>query len=102
MPWVEMMATDVASLTALVLDLVDPPAAASDPEPIEEGTSRELEAWLRLLGFPVHRRTLQRWADAGVVPYRLTDDGRVIMRLDNVLELARGRDFGDAPPLVVS
>ena len=102
MPWAEMMAGEVASLTSLVLDLVDPLPAASDPEPIEEGTSREVAAWLRLFGTPVHRRTIQRWIDSGELASRLLDDGRVVVRLDDARDLAQRRKLNDAPPPAVS
>lgn len=102
MPWAEMMAAEVASLTSLVLDLVDPLPSESDPEPIEEGTSREVASWLRLFGVPVHRRTIQRWIDAGELPSRLLGDGRVVIRLDDARELAERRKLNDAPPPAVS
>lgn len=102
MPWVEMMASEVASLSSLVLDLVDPPPSASDPEPIEEGTTREVAAWLRHFGCPVHRRTLQRWIDSGDLSARLLIDGRVVVRLDDARELAERRKLQGAPPRDVS
>lgn len=102
MPWAEMMAGEVASLTSLVLDLVDPLPAASDPEPIEEGTSREVESWLRLFGCPVHRRTIQRWIDSGELEARLLDDGRIVVRLDDARELAQRQKLRGAPPPAVS
>lgn len=102
LPWVDMMAQEVGSLASVVRDLVDPPPSASDPEPIEEGTSREVERWLRILGVPVHRRTIQRWVEAGLVQSRLLDDGRVVILLREVLELAKHKNFINAPPHAVS
>lgn len=102
MPWAEMMAGEVASLSSLVMDLVDPLPAASDPEPIEEGTTREVAAWLRLFGEPVGRTTLRRWIESGVLPSRLLDDGRVVVRLSDARDLARRQKFIGGPPQAVS
>ena len=102
MPWAEMMAEEVASLSAMVLDLVDPLPAASDPEPIEEGTTREVAGWLRHLGWPTSRTTLRRWIESGQLPARLLLDGRVVVRLDDALDLAKRRGLIGGPPSAVS
>lgn len=102
MPWAEMMADEVASRARLVRDVVSPPARASDPEPIEEGTTREIESWLRLLGVPASRASLRRWIDAGDLEYRMLDDGRRVVRLADAVELAKRRRFSGGPPSVVS
>lgn len=102
MPWVEMMAEEVASLSAMVMDLVDPLPAASDPEPIEEGTTREIAGWLRHLGWPTSRTTLRRWIESGRLPARLLLDGRVVVRLDDALDLAKRRGLIGGPPSAVS
>lgn len=102
MPWVEMMAGEVASLSAMVVDLVDPLPAASDPEPIEEGTTREIAGWLRHLGWPTSRTTIRRWIESGELPARLLLDGRVVVRLDDALDLAKRRGFIGGPPHAVS
>lgn len=98
MPWVEMMATEVASLSSMVMDLVDPAPSASDPEPIEEGTTREVSGWLRHFGVPVHRRTLQRWIESGDLPARVLLDGRIVVRLEDAVDLAKRRKLKGAPP----
>ena len=102
MPWVEMMAGEVASLSAMVVDLVDPLPAASDPEPIEEGTTREIAGWLRHLGWPTSRTTIRRWVESGQLPARLLLDGRVVVRLDDALDLAKRHGFMGGPPRTVS
>lgn len=102
MPWVEMMAEEVASLSAMVVDLVDPLPAASDPEPIEEGTTREIAGWLRHLGWPTSRTTIRRWVESGQLPARLLLDGRVVVRLDDALDLAKRHGFMGGPPRTVS
>ena len=102
MPWVEMMAGEVASLSAMVVDLVDPLPAASDPEPIEEGTTREIAGWLRHLGWPTSRTTIRRWVESGQLPARLLLDGRVVVRLDDALDLAKCHGFMGGPPRTVS
>lgn len=102
MPWVEMMAGEVASLSAMVVDLVDPLPAASDPEPIEEGTTREIAGWLRHLGWPTSRTTIRRWVESGRLPARLLLDGRVVVRLDDALDLAKRHGFMGGPPRTVS
>ena len=102
MPWVEMMAGEVASLSAMVIDLVDPLPAASDPEPIEEGTTREIAGWLRHLGWPTSRTTIRRWVESGQLPARLLLDGRVVVRLDDALDLAKRHGFMGGPPRTVS
>lgn len=101
MPWSEMMADEVASRARLVRDVVSPPATDSDPEPIEEGTTREVESWLRLLGFPTSRASLRRWIETGDLAYRTLDDGRRVVRLDEAAELAKRRRFKNGPPRVV-
>lgn len=101
MPWAEMMADEVASRARLVRDVVSPPARASDPDPIEEGTTREVEAWLRLLGFPASRASLRRWIEVGDLTYRTLDDGRRVVRLDDAVELVKRRRFKGGPPHAV-
>lgn len=102
MPWAEMMAGEVASLSSLVRDLVDPLPAASDPEPIEEGTTREIAGWLRHLGLATSRASLLRWVNSGALPSRRLDDGRVVVRLDDACELAKRQKFTGGPPQAVS
>ncbi|MBA1834151.1 hypothetical protein [Corynebacterium wankanglinii] len=89
MPWAEMMADEIAGQAMVVRDVVSPPVRASDPDPIEEGTAREVAAWLRHLGFTTHRRTIQRWIDEGKLEARKMEDGRVIVRLEEARDLAK-------------
>lgn len=89
MPWGEMCAEEVIASSRLVRDVVVPPSSADDPDPIEEGSCREVARWTVLLDSPVHYTTIAKWARAGIVSSRLAADGRVLVRLDEVLEYAR-------------
>ena len=91
MPWGEMMAEEVASQAMVVRDVVSPPARANDPQPIEEGTAREVASWLRLLGSPASRTTINRWIQSGRLGSRTLEDGRVIVKLEEARELAKRR-----------
>ena len=97
MPWAELMADEVGGAARLVRDLVMPPVSASDPEPIAEGTAREVASWLRSFGLPTSRSTLQRWVASGKIESRTADDGRVLINLDAATELARQQKFRGGP-----
>lgn len=101
MPWADLMAEEVGGQARLVRDLVMPPVSDSDPEPIAEGTVREVASWLRSFGLTTSKSTLHRWVAAGKLDSRARDDGRVIVSLADAAELARQQKFrGGTPPSV--
>lgn len=87
MPWGRRCAEEVIATARLVSDVVMPPARANDPEPIEVGTAREMAAWSRLMGRPVSRSSIQRAIANGAISHELAPDGRVLVRLADVLKL---------------
>lgn len=94
--WAGQCAHEVITIARQVADVVDPPAAESDPDPIETGSCREIASWASLLGCPVSGRTVSRWAADGRIDSQLLPDGRVIVRLADVLDLLRKRSrFAD-------
>lgn len=102
MPWGEMCAESIIAESRLLRDVVVPPESRDDPDPIEEGSCREIARWTVVLGVPVHYSTVSRWAQAGLVSSRLADDGRVLVDLGEVMEYARRAALLDrATPHVV-
>lgn len=89
MPWSTACAEEIIAQSRFVDDLVNPGSSVNDPQPIEEGSCREVARWTRVLGRPVHYATVSRWARAGLVSSRLADDGRVVVNLGEVMEYAR-------------
>ena len=90
MPWSGIARDEVVACAQLLADVVSPPLSPGDPKPVEFGTAREIAAWCRHLGVRVSRSTIQRWVGAGRVPSQRLDDGRVLIRLSDVLAVARG------------
>lgn len=93
MPWAEMAADEVCAVARLVVDVVEPPLGCSDPTPVEVGTAREIASWCRHLGADVSRARIQRWIHTGVLDNQRVPDGRVLVRLEDVLAL-HGRAGG--------
>ena len=91
MPWAQQCAVEVVAQSRLVADVVDPPAAESDPDPVEVGTCRVIASWASMLGYEVSYRTVSRWAREGVIESQLLVDGRVLVRLADVLHHLRER-----------
>lgn len=86
MPWARRCAEQVIAQERMISDVVAPPVGKEDPEPIEMGTIREIIGWARHLGRPVSRTTVQRWVACGMIPSERTPDGRVLVRLSDVLD----------------
>ena len=92
MVWAETAAEQIISCARQVADVVDPPAAASDPLPIQVGTAREVASWCANLGAKVSRWKIQQWIDSGEVRHERLPDGRVMVELEAVLSAARVRE----------
>lgn len=95
MPWCELMCDEVRALASLVDDVVDPPPSASDPQPPEFGTDREIARWSKHLGWPVSRSTIRRAAQDGKIQAQRLPDGRVLVSLKEVLALVRPAALAD-------
>lgn len=98
MPWGEMCAEQIIAETRLLRDVVAPPAPADDPLPLEIGTTREIVGWARHLGVQVSRITVRRWIERGTIPSELAPDGRVLIRLADVLDHAPPGLLQGGPP----
>lgn len=90
-PWGQTCAEELVAQALVVSDVVSPGPALNDPTPIEVGTAREIVQWARWLGRSVSRSQVQRWVKDGMIPSELAPDGRRLIRLADVLELAPGR-----------
>lgn len=99
MPWGEVCAQEMIAETRLIRDVVSPPASRDDPIPIEVGTTREIVGWVRHLGFQVSRATVRRMVDSGEIPSEMVADGRVLIRLSDVVDQLQARQLGNGPPL---
>lgn len=87
MPWLDMAVEQIVAQARLVLDVVEP--ADGDPvDPIEVGGPAEVASWARHLGAKVSRATVYRWAQRGVIASQLMSDGRLVVRLDEVMKTA--------------
>lgn len=86
--WATRCAEEVIAQARLVSDVVAPPAAVGDPEPIAYGTAREVAAWCRHLGKPVSRAAIRRAVATGRIQAQTMPDGRVIVQLADALTLA--------------
>lgn len=87
MPWMEAMSEEVAAQERIVTEMVMPPSGDSDPLPLEVGTVREIVSWADNLGYPVSRSTVRRWVAAGELEAYTAPDGRVLVRLADVLSM---------------
>lgn len=94
-PWGQMCADEIIAQARLVDDVVMPPAHRNDPMALEMGTAREIASWARNLGYPVSRSSVQNWANAGKIASEIVADGRVLVRLDEVLEQCRTMRWKD-------
>lgn len=88
-PWGQRCAEEVIAVARVVSDVVSPPACAGDPQPLEVGTARQIASWAALLGRPVSRASIQRAVADGRLASEMTPDGRVLVRLSDVLDLGR-------------
>lgn len=86
LPFAEMMADEVAALAQVVVDVVEPADGEPELQPLEIGGVREVTSWAKHCGQRVHYSTVSRWAKDGKIPSVRTPDGRVLVRLDDVLE----------------
>lgn len=91
MQWGQLAADEICGNARLVVDVIDPPMGSTDPRPLEVGTSREIASWCRHLGADVSRARIQRWIAEGQLTAEVVPDGRVLVRLDDVLALDRAR-----------
>lgn len=98
MPWGEMCAEQIIAETRLLRDVVAPPAPTDDPLPLEIGTTREIVGWAKHLGVQVSRATVRRWIDREVIPSETAPDGRILIRLADVIEHARAGLLLGGPP----
>lgn len=85
--WAEMMAEEIAGLAAVVVEVVEP--AGEEVEPPAFGTARQMQRWARHCGCDVSRTKIQRWVLTGELATETTPDGRQLVRLADVLALAR-------------
>lgn len=90
MPGAELAAEQILAMVRHVADVVDPPPSKSDPTAPEVGTAREIARWCVHLGAPVSRSRVQRWIGQGALEAQRLPDGRQLVRLADVLGLARG------------
>ncbi|MEJ6013804.1 hypothetical protein WG936_08145 [Corynebacterium sp. H127] len=102
MPWFDRAAEELIAQGNVVADVVRPPSAENDPLPIEVGTAREIASWTRHLGRRVSRTTIQRWARQGVIPSEVAPDGRLLVRLADVLDQVPIQTILSGPPHAVS
>ena len=91
-PWFEMAAYEIIGQQQ-VLTAAVAPSSDDDPQPLEVGTTREIARWARHLGAQVSRARLRRWIDAGKLASETLPDGRVVVRLSEVLKLAGVKIF---------
>lgn len=93
MPWAKRCAEQIIAQAMTVADVVSPAPSLDDPTPIEIGTAREIARWAQWLGREVSRSSIQRWVKRGLIPSELALDGRQLVRLADVLELAPRKKF---------
>lgn len=86
-PWFEMAAYEIIGQQQVITAAVAP-SSDEDPQPIEVGTTREITRWAQHLGARVSRARVRRWVEAGQLDSETLPDGRVVVRLADVLELA--------------
>lgn len=91
-PWFEMAAYEIIGQQQ-VLTAAVAPSSDDDPQPLEFGTTREIARWAQHLGARVSRARIRRWVDAGKLASETLPDGRVVVRLADVLELAGVKIF---------
>lgn len=89
MPWAGMAAEQIIAQSRVVCDVVDPPAAASDPGPVEVGSVPVVTSWCQNLGVQVTERSVYLWVAGDEVPSMRAPNGRIIVRLSDVLGRAR-------------
>lgn len=95
MPWAVMCAEEIIAHARLVSDVVLPPEEKEVPDPLEVGGVREIVSWSRNLGAQVSVPTVYRWVERGAIPSELAPDGRVLVRLSDVLEACRDQHNHD-------
>lgn len=89
MPSAELGAQDLVAQARWVADVVDPPASADAPGPLEVGPVREIVSWCLHLGVLVTERTVRRWVADGELASTLGADGRMLVELAAVLDRCR-------------
>lgn len=87
-PWGEMMAEEVIAQARMVASMVEPDSESEEPAPPEWATCQVAASWARQAGAQVSRTTVYRWAQAGKVATTKSDDGGMLVRLDDVLARA--------------
>ena len=87
-PWGEMMAEEVIAQARMVASVVEPDSESEEPAPPEWATCQVAASWARQAGVQVSRTTVYRWAQAGKVATTKSDDGGMLVRLDDVLARA--------------
>lgn len=87
-PWGEMMAEEVIAQARMVASMVEPDSESEEPAPPEWATCQVAASWARQAGVQVSRTTVYRWAQAGKVATTKSDDGGMLVRLDDVLARA--------------
>ncbi|MEJ6013275.1 hypothetical protein WG936_05420 [Corynebacterium sp. H127] len=92
MPWLDLAASQLIAQAQLVSDVVEPRGGEVDP--VEVGSPESVASWACHLGVRVSKRSVYRWAQAGLISSELLPDGRLVVRLSEVLEKAgQGRFF---------
>lgn len=89
MPWASIAAEQLIAESRMVSDVVDPPVSASDPEPVWIGSVPVVTSWAQNLGCTVATRTVYQWVATEQVPSMAAPNGRIIVRLADVMERAR-------------
>ena len=85
--WGEMMATEIAGLAGVVMEVVEPTDV--EVEPPEFGTARQMQRWARHMGYSVSRWRIQAAIDSGQIQSMARPDGARLVRLHDVLGLGK-------------
>lgn len=89
MPAAELGAQDLVAQSRWVADVVDPPAAADAPAPVEVGPVSVVASWAQHLGVTVSARTVRHWCQHDELAFRIGPDGCMHVALADVLARAR-------------
>lgn len=83
-PWLSMMADEVGSVATVVMDVVDPPESSPKESAPDVGSVDVIVSWLRHDGYAVSRSKVYRLIQSHDLPAHKGEDGRLIVRLDDV------------------
>lgn len=86
-PWFEMAAYEIIGKQQLLTAAVSP-SSEEEPQPPDVGTTREMARWAQHFGARVTRARVRRWVEDGKLAAETLPDGRIVVRLADVLDLA--------------